>query len=236
MPCATVGQESSAPTELRDEVLASGRPVGFAPGGPFGGRSWEKQDAGAARLGLPRGHQMSCWSRWLPDLTEEPDIASARTRHRAAHEALLAADRAPIVGAGPAGLERAGEIPSWPAARTSGADSEDAGRPFGLHGAQLAADGLTNREIAERLFVSPHTVNTHLRQVFAKLEVNSRVDLTRLATERNTGCVGRRSSTPRWSRPLPRQPAASWLVAPGLHANRRQRSRQLSSTEIACDR
>jgi DNA-binding CsgD family transcriptional regulator len=50
--------------------------------------------------------------------------------------------------------------------------------------AQLVADGLTNREIAERLFVSPHTVNTHLRHLFAKLEVNSRVDLTRLATER----------------------------------------------------
>jgi DNA-binding CsgD family transcriptional regulator len=52
--------------------------------------------------------------------------------------------------------------------------------------AQLVATGLTNREIAERLFVSPHTVNTHLRQVFAKLEVNSRVDLTRLATERDS--------------------------------------------------
>jgi DNA-binding CsgD family transcriptional regulator len=52
--------------------------------------------------------------------------------------------------------------------------------------AQLVATGLTNREIAERLFVSPHTVNTHLRQVFAKLEVNSRVDLTRLAIERDS--------------------------------------------------
>ena len=50
--------------------------------------------------------------------------------------------------------------------------------------AQLAANGLTNREIGEQLFVSPHTVNSHLRQVFAKLEVNSRVELTRLATER----------------------------------------------------
>jgi DNA-binding CsgD family transcriptional regulator len=42
--------------------------------------------------------------------------------------------------------------------------------------AQLVANGLTNREIAERLFVSPHTVNTHMRQVVAKPEVNSRVD------------------------------------------------------------
>lgn len=52
--------------------------------------------------------------------------------------------------------------------------------------AQLVANGLTNREIADRLFVSPHTVNTHLRHVFAKLQVNSRVDLTRLVTQRNS--------------------------------------------------
>jgi NADH dehydrogenase FAD-containing subunit len=49
----------------------------------------------------------------FPAKTEEPDIASARARHRAAHEALLAADRALIVGAGPSGLELAGEIKAF---------------------------------------------------------------------------------------------------------------------------
>jgi DNA-binding CsgD family transcriptional regulator len=47
--------------------------------------------------------------------------------------------------------------------------------------ARLVAQGLTNREVAERLFVSPHTVSGHLRHVFMKLQVNSRVDLARIA-------------------------------------------------------
>jgi NADH dehydrogenase FAD-containing subunit len=49
----------------------------------------------------------------FPAKTEEPNIVSARARFRAAHEALLAADRALIVGAGPAGLELAGEIKAF---------------------------------------------------------------------------------------------------------------------------
>jgi DNA-binding CsgD family transcriptional regulator len=51
--------------------------------------------------------------------------------------------------------------------------------------AQLVAEGLTNREIDARLFVSRHTVDFHLRQIFRKLDISSRVELTRLVVERS---------------------------------------------------
>ena len=41
------------------------------------------------------------------------------------------------------------------------------------------AEGHTNRQIAARLFLSPHTVDSHIRHAFAKLSVSSRVELTR---------------------------------------------------------
>ncbi len=42
----------------------------------------------------------------------------------------------------------------------------------------LVAEGLTNGAVARRLYISPHTVNTHLRHVFAKLGVPNRVALS----------------------------------------------------------
>jgi DNA-binding CsgD family transcriptional regulator/tetratricopeptide (TPR) repeat protein len=41
----------------------------------------------------------------------------------------------------------------------------------------LVAEGLTNGAVARRLYISPHTVNTHLRHVFDKLDVANRVAL-----------------------------------------------------------
>ena len=41
----------------------------------------------------------------------------------------------------------------------------------------LVAEGLTNGAVARRLYISPHTVNTHLRHVFSKLGVANRVAL-----------------------------------------------------------
>jgi DNA-binding CsgD family transcriptional regulator len=49
--------------------------------------------------------------------------------------------------------------------------------------ARLVAEGLTNQQIADRRFISTHTVAFHLRQMFRKLDISSRVDLARIAIE-----------------------------------------------------
>nr|ABC02804.1 putative regulatory protein [Actinomadura melliaura] len=50
--------------------------------------------------------------------------------------------------------------------------------------ATFVAQGLTNKQVAKRMFLSPHTVGFHLRQIFRKLEIRSRVELARLGQER----------------------------------------------------
>ncbi|MGH8973756.1 MAG: helix-turn-helix transcriptional regulator [Acidimicrobiia bacterium] len=48
----------------------------------------------------------------------------------------------------------------------------------------LVADGLRNADIAERLFVAPSTIKTHLGHIFAKLGVSTRAELAALAARR----------------------------------------------------
>jgi DNA-binding CsgD family transcriptional regulator len=48
---------------------------------------------------------------------------------------------------------------------------------------QLAAEGLNNTQIGSRLYISKHTVAFHLRQIFRKLQIGSRVELTRIVVE-----------------------------------------------------
>ena len=51
----------------------------------------------------------------------------------------------------------------------------------------LVVQGLSNREVASRVFLSSHTVAFHLRHVFWKLGVSSRVQLARMAAEEAAG-------------------------------------------------
>jgi predicted ATPase/DNA-binding CsgD family transcriptional regulator len=51
--------------------------------------------------------------------------------------------------------------------------------------AKVVAEGLTNKAAAERLFMSVPTVKTHLRHIFAKLEIENRSQLTSVVAERD---------------------------------------------------
>jgi DNA-binding NarL/FixJ family response regulator len=53
---------------------------------------------------------------------------------------------------------------------------------------RLVAGGATNKQVADRLYLSPHTVSTHLWHAFTKLGISSRVELTRLVLEHEAAC------------------------------------------------
>ena len=48
---------------------------------------------------------------------------------------------------------------------------------------RLVAEGLTNNEVAARLFLSTRTIEQHLRSIYNKLDVPSRTAAARYATE-----------------------------------------------------
>src|SRR6202049_1162343 len=60
------------------------------------------------------------------------------------------------------------------------------------------AEGLTNREIAERLGLSQHTIKNYLFRVFDKLGVSSRVELLFLTLNQPISQISEGNSTPEW--------------------------------------
>lgn len=109
------------------------------------------------------------------------------TRQPAAARELLAEARAILepLGAAPA-LDRARAIEarlSRSRARRAGAAYPAGLTPREVEVLRLVADGLTDAQVAERLFLSPRTVSQHLRSIYNKLGVSSRAAATRFALE-----------------------------------------------------
>ena len=50
---------------------------------------------------------------------------------------------------------------------------------------ELVAQGLSNRQVANRMYISAHTVAFHMRQIFRKLSIGSRVELARIVIEQS---------------------------------------------------
>ncbi|TDC69445.1 AAA family ATPase [Streptomyces hainanensis] len=109
----------------------------------------------AQRPGEARAHLRTAWETF--------ERAGARPWSRRAREELRAA----------------GESGPAPAAAVL-----DALTPQELRIAGLVADGLSSREIAARLFLSPRTVEYHLYKIYPKLGIGSRTELARLVVLR----------------------------------------------------
>jgi predicted ATPase/DNA-binding CsgD family transcriptional regulator len=52
---------------------------------------------------------------------------------------------------------------------------------------RLVAVGMSNAEIADRLYLSPHTIRAHLYRIYGKLEIGSRAEAARFVVEHNLG-------------------------------------------------
>jgi DNA-binding CsgD family transcriptional regulator len=101
----------------------------------------------------------------------------ARTQLRAALERFEALGAAPWADRAAAELRATGET-----ARKRDASTLDELTPQELQIARLVAEGGRNRDIAARLFLSPKTVEYHLRKIFQKLDIAARADLIRLVS------------------------------------------------------
>ena len=114
--------------------------------------------------------------------------------HQAGHEASVAAlrealgaeefDAAWAEGAGLSAAEAIGYAQRGRGERRRPASGWESLTPAEREVVKLACEGLGNKDIATRLFVSPRTVQTHLTHVYNKLGLSSRVQLIQEAARR----------------------------------------------------
>jgi DNA-binding CsgD family transcriptional regulator len=121
------------------------------------------------QLDLARSHLV--YGEWL---RRERRRLDARSELRLAHEMLADFGMDAFVERARTELEATGEH-----ARKRTVDTLDQLTPQEAQVSRLAALGNTNREIAAQLFITPSTVEYHLRKAFRKLDVTSRTQLAR---------------------------------------------------------
>jgi DNA-binding CsgD family transcriptional regulator len=122
------------------------------------------------RVDLARAHLL--YGEWLRRQHRRVD---ARAQLRTAHEMLTAMGAEAFAGRAERELAATGEH-----ARKRVVEARDDLTAQEVRIARLARDGLSNPEIGERLFISKHTVEYHLRKVFTKLGISSRHELDRV--------------------------------------------------------
>jgi DNA-binding CsgD family transcriptional regulator len=108
-------------------------------------------------------------------LRRERRRADARVQLRAALDAFERMRAEPWSERARAELRASGET-----ARKRDPSTMSQLTPQELQIARLVAEGLANKEIAAQLFLSPRTIDSHLRNVFSKLAITSRTQLARL--------------------------------------------------------
>jgi DNA-binding CsgD family transcriptional regulator len=127
----------------------------------------ERLEPTRLRLELARAHLV--YGEWL---RREARRIDARNELRAAYELFTDFGMDAFAERSRIELEATGEH-----ARKRTSDTLDQLTAQEAQISRLAADGNTNREIAAQLFISPSTVEYHLRKAFRKLDVTSRTQL-----------------------------------------------------------